>query len=158
MRYISEMRPEAMQKYPLRQKGLGLVSAIFVITILALLVVGMGQFFKFGQQVSIQEMLTQRALMAANSGIELAFVCLTENGGMASGCNSTNSASPDRWPSSGSFSVAGLRECYAEVVHEQVDSAIVGRHWVVTSIGYCGNQSEGLGSASRRVIVALTES
>lgn len=138
------------------QQGLGLISAIFVITILAMLVVGMSTFFKFGQQVTVQEILTQRAVWAANAGAELAFVCLTKNSGMSTGCDATG-ASVNKWPTSGTFAADGLKGCYAEVVHRELTaSGGLNKLWIVTSTGYCGDTSRGIGSASRQTEVALT--
>ena len=53
------------------QQGLGLISAIFVIVVLALLVAGMSKVMVVSQTYRAQEVLAARALLAAQSGSEL---------------------------------------------------------------------------------------
>lgn len=54
-----------------RQRGLGLVAAIFVITVMALLAVGLSNLVVTGQQTQGQEVLSVRAFLAAQSGAEI---------------------------------------------------------------------------------------
>lgn len=141
------------------QKGLGLISAIFVITILAVIIAGMTRFFSIGQNVTAQEFLGARAITAAQTGIELELTCL-EHG--ASGCTASAAVgnmptSWDYWPgptSNSRFSVTGLKDCYAEVYYYTVSSS-VGQFWTIDSTGFCGG--DGLDGASRRVVLRAAQ-
>ena len=141
------------------QKGLGLVSAIFVITILSVIIAGMARFFATGQNVTAQEFLGARAITAAQTGIELELTCL-ENG--LSGCTASAAVGSmptgwDYWPgpaSSARFSVTGLKGCYAEVYYYTVSSS-VGSFWTIDSTGICGGS--GLDGASRRVVIRAAQ-
>lgn len=55
-----------------QQRGLGLVGAIFVITTLAVIVVGVSSLVATGQRSYSDEILSARALLAAESGAQLA--------------------------------------------------------------------------------------
>lgn len=59
-----------MRRYP-REQGLGLVSAIFVITVLALLAAGMAALTMRSAERHTQQVLNQRALDAARSGLQV---------------------------------------------------------------------------------------
>jgi MSHA biogenesis protein MshP len=141
------------------QTGLGLVSAIFVITVLAVIIAGMVRFFSTGQNVTAQEFLGARAITAAQTGIELELTCL-ENG--LSGCTASSAVGSvptrwDYWPgptSSTRFSVTGLKDCYAEVFYATVSSP-VGSFWTIDSTGFCGG--DGLDGASRRVVIRAAQ-
>lgn len=86
-----------------RQKGIGLPIALFVITVLALLVAGMAQLQQAtGQSISLQ-IQSQRAFHAAESGAQLAVAEMLDGGDCA-----TVTASVD-------FAVGGLKECRADI-------------------------------------------
>lgn len=142
-----------------RQRGLGLVSAIFVITVLAVIIAGMARFFAISQDVTVQEFLGARAITAAQTGVELELTCL-ENG--LPGCTASAAVGSvpsnwDYWPgpaSSASFSIAGLKDCRAQVFYYTVSSS-EGSFWTIDSTGFCGGS--GLDGASRRVVIRAAQ-
>ena len=145
--------------YRSKERGLGLVSAIFVITVLAVIIAGMARFFAVSQDVTVQEFLGARAITAAQAGVELELTCL-ENG--FSGCTASAAvgslpSSWDYWPgpaSSASFSMTGLKECRAQVFYYTVSSS-EGSFWTIDSTGFCGGS--GLNGASRRVVIRAAQ-
>lgn len=143
-----------------KQRGLGLVSAIFVITVLAVIIAGMSRFFSIGQETTAQEFLGARAIAAAQTGIELELTCLENS--LANCTASSNVGSPDPvvkdyWPgaaSTATFNMPGLRGCRAEVFYRTVSSS-EGSFWTIDSTGFCGNS--GLDGASRRVVIRAAQ-
>lgn len=137
------------------EAGLGLVSAIFVITILAVIIAGMSRFFVTSQSSTVQEFLGARAITAAQTGIELELTCLQNS---LSGCTASAAVGSapavfDYWPgpaSSATFSIAGLNQCRAEVFYRSVNSTI-GNFWTIESTGICGG--DGLDGASRKIVI-----
>lgn len=55
-----------------RQRGLGLISALFLILVVAVLTVGVAQLVRTSGAAFAQDVLSERALLAAQSGAELA--------------------------------------------------------------------------------------
>jgi MSHA biogenesis protein MshP len=137
------MRPN-LKYIDKKQKGLGLISAIFVIVVLAMLVVGMSSIMTASQTYRAQEILAVRALSAAQSGSELhlsellhpenALVCTTDTNPVV-------------------LTTPGLLDCSYQA---SCASVIVGTDEYVTirSVGRCGS---GVDSATRiaKVRVAL---
>ncbi|SOB76709.1 MSHA biogenesis protein MshP [Marinobacter sp. LV10R510-11A] len=121
---------------PKKQQGAGLPIALFIITVLALLVVGMAQLQeRSGQAVSLQ-IQSQRAFFAAESGAQVA---VTEALRGAS-CSSV-STSPL------SFSASGLNGCQVTSSCNSVDVDIDGDSadetvYTLSSIGQCGSGVE----------------
>lgn len=154
---MSLNRPRSVSRY--QQTGLGLISAIFVITILAVMITGMARFFSLTQETTVQEFLGARAITAAQTGVELELTCL-ENG--LSGCTASAAVGSipgvwDYWPgptASESFSVKGLQGCRAEVFYYSVGSP-EGSFWTIDSTGYCGGI--GLDGASRRIVIRAAQ-
>lgn len=160
------MSPKRIQpiRYPHAQRGLGLVSAIFVITVLAVIITGMSRFFTLSQQNVAQEFLGARAITAAQAGIDLELACLEAKDNSISTSDSDCVANVavgsdptvwDYWPNTGgsssaTFSIAGLQGCRAEVFYRTV-SASAGSFLTIDSTGYCGGT--GLDGASRRVVI-----
>ncbi|MGH1462345.1 MAG: hypothetical protein ACRBB6_09935 [Neptuniibacter sp.] len=141
------------------QAGLGLVSAIFVITILAVIIAGMSRFFVASQSSIVQEFLGARAITAAQSGIELELTCLENSlsGCTASAAVGSTPSTYDYWPgpsSTATFSIDGLKSCRAEVFYRSVSSAI-GNFWTIESTGICGGS--GLDGASRKVVIRAVQ-
>lgn len=137
------------------EAGLGLVSAIFVITILAVIIAGMSRFFVTSQSSTVQEFLGARAIIAAQTGIELELTCLQNGlaGCTASAAVGSAPAVLDYWPgpaSTATFSINGLNQCRAEVFYRSVSSAI-GSFWTIESTGICGG--DGLDGASRKIVI-----
>ncbi|MCH8499966.1 MAG: hypothetical protein LAT63_15935 [Marinobacter sp.] len=133
---------------PLYQRGAGLPVALFVITVLALIVAGMAQL-----QVSTAESVTlqlqsQRAFLAAESGAQLGVraVLAAENCG----------AVPANVPGSGTFAPPGLSGCRAALVCDQVtlepEPGVFQRYYLIASTGQCGT---GAGLVARTVEVRV---
>ena len=142
-----------------RQAGLGLISAIFVITILAVMITGMARFFTLTQETTVQEFVGARAITAAQTGVELELTCL-ENG--LTGCTASAAVGSvpavwDYWPgptAGEEFTGKGLNGCRAEVFYYSVDSP-EGSFWTIDSTGYCGGS--GLDGASRRIVIRAAQ-
>lgn len=141
------------------ESGLGLVSAIFVITILAVIIAGMSRFFVTSQSSTVQEFLGARAITAAQTGIELELTCLENS---LSGCTASAAVGSapavfDYWPgaaSTATFNIGGLSQCRAEVFYRSVSSAI-GNFWTIESTGICGG--DGLDGASRKIVIRAAQ-
>lgn len=153
-------RRSALKNKPIRyQTGLGLVSAIFVITVLAVIITGMARFYAISQDVTVQEFLGARAITAAQSGIELELTCL-ESGAVGCTASAAVGSDPtlwDYWPgptATATFDIAGLKGCRAEVFYRLVNSS-EGQLWTIDSTGYCGG--DGLDGASRRVVIRAAQ-
>ncbi|GHD48969.1 MSHA biogenesis protein MshP [Marinobacter persicus] len=113
------------------QYGAGLPIALFVITVLSLLVLGMSQLQQgTGQALSLQ-VQSQRAFFAAESGAQAAV-----RKALDSGCPAVLSASPLN------FSAGGLAGCSASLGCESVDGQISGPGgdtiYTIFSTGSCG--------------------
>lgn len=81
------------------QRGAGLPIALFVITVLSLIVVGMAQLQQSSAQSISLQIQSQRAFFAAESGAQVAVAQV-----FAGGCASVTNQN---------FSTAGLRSCSA---------------------------------------------
>jgi len=144
--------------YP-HEAGLGLISAIFVITVLAVIIAGMSRFFVTSQTSTVQEFLGARAITAAQTGIELELTCLENS---LSGCTASAAVGSiptvyDYWPgpaSAATFNIDGLNQCRAEVFYRSVSSAL-GNFWTIESTGICGGN--GLDGASRKVVIRAVQ-
>lgn len=118
-----------------RQKGIGLPIALFVITVLALLVTGMAQLQQAtGQSISLQ-IQSQRAFHAAESGAQLAVAEMLDGGDCAT------------VPASVDFAVGGLKECRADIqCNVTAPLPIPGsggkRIYTLGSTGECGSGNE----------------
>ncbi|QEP42881.1 hypothetical protein D5085_06940 [Ectothiorhodospiraceae bacterium BW-2] len=64
-----------------QQQGASLISAIFLITVMAFLGILMTQMTIHGNVVTINELQSARALLAAESGIDWALYDITQNSG-----------------------------------------------------------------------------
>lgn len=123
------------------QQGIGLPIALFVITVLALLVVGMAQLQQAtGQSVSLQ-VQSQRAFYAAESGAQLAVAEVLDGGNCAAVSPSVN------------FSVNALKECRADVRCDATAPLSIpggggNRVFTLESTGLCGGGNE----LARRVV------
>lgn len=138
------MFPDSRFSKPLAiryQQGIGLPIALFVITVLALLVVGMAKVQQAtGQSVSLQ-IQSQRAFHAAESGAQLAVAGVLDGGNCAA------------IPASVNFSVNALKGCRAELqCSVTAPLSIPGngsnRVYTLESAGVCGVGNE----LARRVV------
>jgi MSHA biogenesis protein MshP len=116
------------------QRGAGLPIALFIITVLALLVLAMAQWQQAsGESVSLQ-IQSQRAFFAAESGAQVAVRDVLEAGS----CSAL--ASPL------AFSGAGLAGCRAVLQCESVTADLGGTGgnavFTITSSGQCGSGTD----------------
>lgn len=87
-----------------RQRGIGLMAAIFLIVVVAVLVVAIARMVRTSSEAFAQDVMTERAELAADSGAELALNRVFAPAGVPS-CAS--------W--SFDLSVVGLPRCRANV-------------------------------------------
>lgn len=124
------------------ETGLGLISAIFVIVIIALLVAAMSKVMTIGQGYRSQEALATRALLAAQTGAELHLSELLHPDNGKSCANTTRTLTVD-----------GLQDC-----NYQASCAVItisGQNfYTINSVGRCGS---GVDSATRTVKVRVTD-
>lgn len=135
------MRPRTRNIYK-AQAGLGLISAIFVIVVLAMLVVGMSSIMTASQTYRAQEILAVRALSAAQTGSELHLSELLhpEN---AQVC--TTDAAPVV------LATPGLLDCSYQASCASV-TVSTDTYVTIKSVGRCGS---GVDSATREVKVRV---
>jgi MSHA biogenesis protein MshP len=119
-----------------KEQGAGLPVALFVITVLALIVAGMSQLQESSSAAVSQQIQSQRAFFAAESGAQVA---ITEALRGAS-CSSVSTSSL-------SFSVSGLNGCQVTSSCNSVDVDIDGDSadetvYTLSSIGQCGSGAE----------------
>lgn len=127
------MCPEyPVQNLPLRrrQQGAGLPMAIFLITVMALIVTTITQLQQSGGESDALDILSTRAFYSAESGAQLALVEVLED--EAASCHS---------PASYEFS-RGLSGCSASVVCENLTSASGDALMQITSTGECGSGAD----------------
>ncbi len=125
------MFPETM----IKQKGLGLPAAIFVITVLAVIITAMSSIqTRSGQSLSLQAN-SYRAFYAAESGAQLALNLLIPPDGSA-GRQCDTSPFYAR-----TFAVTGLQNCSVSVA---CSSSVSGTDtfYTITSRGQCGSASD----------------
>lgn len=128
-----------------QQTGAGLPVALFIITVLALLVIGMAQLQESsGKAVSLQ-IQSQRAFFAAESGAQVALAELVP--GANCSAVSTNKT----------FNVSGLNGCQARLQCNALQADVTGNGnlttvYSLTSTGQCG---VGADSAERIIEVRL---
>lgn len=128
-----------------KQNGAGLPVAIFVITVLALLVIGMAQLQESsGKSVSLQ-IQSQRAFFAAESGAQVALAELVPG----ATCSAVSTVK--------TFNVNGLNGCQARLQCNALQADVLGNGnlttvYNLTSTGQCGDGAE---SAERVIEVRL---
>lgn len=132
-------------RLPRRQHGAGLPVALFVITVLALIVVSMAQQQESAGVAVGQQILSQRAFYAAESGAQVAVTEALDGGSCAS------------VPASVNYTQAGLAGCRANLSCSSVQADIDGdstleRVYTLVSTGLCGSGAE---AASRTVEVRV---
>ncbi|WP_293269137.1 hypothetical protein [Neptunomonas sp.] len=124
------------------QAGLGLISAIFVIVVLAMLVVGMSGIMTASQTYRAQEILAVRALSAAQTGSELHLSELLhpENSQVC-----TSDAVPVVLTTPGLLDCSYQASCASVVVNTDT-------YVTIKSVGRCGS---GVDSATREMKVRV---
>lgn len=124
-----------------RQRGAGLPIALFIITVLSLLVLGMSQLQQGANQSISLQIQSQRAFFAAESGAQSAV-----RKALDTGCPAVLSASPLN------FSTGGLAGCSASLACDFVTADISGPGgdtvYTITSTGSCGSGPD----EARRVV------
>lgn len=131
-----------------RQSGASIPAAIFVLVVVAMLGSAMVQILNQGQQSIAREVLSMRALMAAESGAERGLTQVLE--GDPATCTGTMLNPPASLTPlfiSWSLSVAGMTSCDVEVSCglTQLDSDNDGtleNYYTLRSTGACGPPSD----------------
>lgn len=127
----------------LHQRGAGLPVALFIITVLALLVLGMAQLQQSsGEAISLQ-IQSQRAFFAAESGAQVAVGRVLD----ANDCGTV--------PGAVSFSTSGLTACSASLSCQPTNATIDGRDYFVARITSDGQCGAGPDQANRSVEVMV---
>lgn len=115
---------------PRKQRGLGLPATIFIITVLAMIVILMGNLTETSSKAFAHAYHSTRAFYAAESGAQVALNRLFIG---ALACNS--SIGDIDFDAGGDN--PGLNECEAQLSCEQVDVGGTS-YYTVTSVGVCG--------------------
>lgn len=116
------------------QRGIGIPAALFVITLLSLLAVGVNLLLEQNAEVYDEEISLTRAFYAAESGAGFALNSIfPPNEFPQYNVNSECAAGPREY----AFTVPGLRECSA-AVSCSVDASISGvDYYTIVSVGTC---------------------
>ena len=125
-----------------RQQGLGLMSAIFLIVVVAVLVVAIARMVRTSEAAFSQDVMTHRAFLAAETGAQIALNRVFAPVG------SSSCASPWTWD----LTDVGLANCQATV---DCRTETVGgtTHYTVESNGRC---NAGGIAAERQILVRAT--
>lgn len=133
------MRPDTPSMVS-SQRGSAILIALFVIVIMALLAAAMGRFLVDSSEKHTVEVRGVRALMAAQSGLEIALYRLYPNGQwQGQQCAASTSLS---------FTDAGLTGCQAIVTCNKVPVSAAGgtqTGYRFSSEGRCGQPDAGSG-------------
>ncbi|ARU54823.1 MAG: hypothetical protein MI864_08715 [Pseudomonadales bacterium] len=142
------------------QAGLGLPAAIFVITILSLIVLALANLEAGSGEALGQDVQSARALLAADSGAEIVLGMQFGPGVVPVDCDTCNDPEPHsviralNFDSLSGGAPPGLAECQFEVRCCQRTNTLAERFYKFTSTGSCGS---GLDEARRIVEVAAKE-
>ena len=127
------MSPDARPLPPGTQRGSAIMIALFVIVIMALLAAAMGRFLVDSGEKNTVEVRGVRALMAAQSGLEIALYRLYPNDHwQARQCDALTST----------FTEAGLAGCQASVSCTKLPVSVAGATqtgYRFSSEGRCGD-------------------
>lgn len=120
---------------PHRQQGAGLPVAIFVVTALALIVVGMTQLQESSSLSIGYQVQSQRAFFAAESGAQVGVARVLQD------------ESCGAFPSTTAFATGGLARCTASLSCEALQADIRGDSapetvYSLTSQGQCGSGAD----------------
>ena len=124
-------RDEERFKLTISQSGFGLPMALFVITVLAIIVTSMGSMQQMNAESGALHIQGERAFYAAESGLEAALnVLIPPDGNGGRSCGLVPFFEVD-------FDVPGLRGCEVSVVCSQMN--IEGESlFTLHSVGRCG--------------------
>ena len=142
--YLSRSRIESfnsIQGGVSKQRGIGLPVALFVITVLALIVVALTDLEESSGVSFSLDINSMRAFYAAESGAQVAMAQIFPAGGSTGSCSSISSPV--------SFSAPGLNGCRARLLcSREVDGAV--SYFTLQSTGACGT---GKDTAERVTVV-----
>ena len=132
-----------MRRMPAKQRGLGLVSAIFLIMVVGLLTLAITQSVATAASAGAVETLSQRAFWVAESGAQLAVRRLFPEVGAAQ-CTVQNI----------DFSVLGANGCRATIT---CTTTLIGgnNYFAVESRGHCAADGDYV---AERVVEVLVQS
>ena len=128
-----------------RQQGFGLPLAIFIITVLALVIAAMSQLQQTSSEGVSLQVQSHRAFYAAESGIQLALNRLIPPDGSA---GSACSASPFYQRD---FSIPGLPNCSVTVNCSVITVTSI-NYYTLNATGTCGS---GVDAAQRQIEVRV---
>ena len=127
-----------------RQQGVGLPLAIFIITVLALIVVGITQLQQGTAEMEIQDLQSTRAFYAAESGAQAALALLLPVSGSPASCTASMYEQ--------TFTTIGLNSCSTRV-HCSTQDLGGNTYYTLRSIGQCGFGTD----SSRRIVEVLAQ-
>lgn len=119
----------------LRQAGLGLPAALFVITIMAVVATAIGRLVALNAADTTEALQLTRALYAAESGAGMALNVLYPPAGYPAYGAPVLACSVAAYD----FTAAGLENCSASVVCAEHAVREGVRHFTLTSTGSCGD-------------------
>lgn len=123
---------------PRAQRGLGLATALFVITVMALLAVLITQLVRSNARSIEEELNLVRAFFAAQSGVEYGLNRAFPPDGSASQCPAVTNTTADFTPPA--ITAPGLTQCTMDV---ECATLVVDtkKYYTLTSTGTCGQVS-----------------
>lgn len=126
---------------PGAQKGIGLATSLFIITIMALLAVLIVQLIRSNAQTTQEQVNLIRSYYAAQSGVEYGLNRAFPPDGSASQCPAVTYTGTTFTPST--ILADGMNQCSMEIV---CDTLIVSgaTYYTLTSTGTCGDVSRTL--------------
>lgn len=143
----------------LRQSGLSIPAALFVLVVVAMLGAAMHKILSQGELSIAREVLAMRALMAAESGIERGLNQVLENNSAScTGNLSSPPASLSPLISSWSLTVAGMSSCDVNVScgvtqHDSDGDGLLESYYTLRSSGQCGPSADPISRAFRVIEV-----
>lgn len=127
----------------LKQAGFGLPAAIFIVTVLALIIATMANIQRNSSDGVSLQVQSSRAFYAAESGVEVALnLLLPPDGSAGRNCSTSPFYSQN-------YNVAGLRGCSVSVVCSSI-TVNSEDYFTLTSTGSCGS---GIDAAQRQIEV-----
>jgi len=133
-------------KWPINQEGAGLPIALFIVTVLSLIVLGVSQVQESsGNAISLQ-IQSQRAFFAAESGAQISVAKALASGN----CDDVSGELI-------SYAIDGFQNCQSGLTCSSEEVDIEGnsdpeRVFTITSVGQCG---DGKDAASRTVKIQV---
>ncbi len=123
----------------LRQRGFGLPAAIFIITVLALMVVALNSLDEVSSVSFVQDINSQRAFYAAESGAQIGLNRLFPAGAPASTCANGYFAGVSL--DFTALGTTGLDNCSVRVSCA-VDTVGGSNYYTLDSVGQCGGGAD----------------